>query len=270
MRRVLAAMAAALTLTACTTAPATPTWAATTTAGCVKPTAVAHRFGTERHPENTISGAQWAMDTAHAAWLETDLQADAKGKLVIIHDSTLDRTTNRTGYVKATDMTAARAAGLRIDGGYYVPFLWEILNRVAARAGVQVQIEWKVRPTAAQLTEFLTELDRYGMRGRVVVTSFDPGTLDLVRARPNPLKTGLLANTGDQDPATITPHAQVYSKYHPSITWDRLKRWTGAGLEVDAWTIDDLAEWRRMALEQGLVAKVVTDVPNRYRLTAVC
>lgn len=236
---------------------------------CARPAAIAHRGGTEKYPENTRQAFRWATDVAGAKWWETDIQFDATETPFILHDDTLDRTTNGTGPVSAVDLSAARTHGLRVDGGYTVPSLYEVLSDAAARPGVQVQAELKTVPTPAQLAKVLARLNWTGMRSRVVLTSFDPAALDVVKAQAPDVRRALISALGDQDPATITTHGQIYSKHQWAVTADRLARWRAAGLQVTVWTPDDPAAWRRMA-SYGAVYGIITDKPNAYRLAAVC
>lgn len=238
-------------------------------ATCVKPPAVAHRFGTERYPENSREAERWATDVAGARWLETDVQFDNTNTPFILHDETLDRTTNFSGAIATHNLSTDRTAGLRIDGGYYVPTLYEVLVDVAARPGVQIQLELKTRPTAVQMSKFLARLDWTETRSRVVVTSFDLSTLDAVKIAAPDLRRGLLSGLGWEEPSTIAAHTSIYSKHQWAITTDRLRLWRAGGLTVFAWTPDDVATWKRMA-SYGSIAGVVTNKPNAYRLTTVC
>ena len=238
-------------------------------AACSKPLAIAHRFGTERYPENTRQAERWAADVAGARWLETDVQFDRTDTPFVLHDETLDRMTNFTGAVADHDLSADRAAGLRVDGGYILPTMYEVLTDLVARPGVQMQIEIKTNPTPTQLAKFLARMDWTGTRSRVVVTSFDPATLDLVKAAAPDLRRALIDDLGWQDPATITPHAGIYSKHFWSVTLDRERLWTAAGLQLTAWTPDTLADWKRMASYGGIYG-VVTNKPNAYRLASLC
>lgn len=238
-------------------------------AACAKPPAIAHRGGTEAFPENTREAFRWASDTAKAAWWETDVQFDVTDVPYILHDPTLDRMTNGTGPVSEHDLAADRAAGLRVDGGYVVPSLYELLTDAKGRA-VQVQVELKSAPSAVQLSRFLARLDWTGMRDRVVVTSFSTATLDAVRAAAE-VRTGLVAELGDQDPADVLPHAEVLAKHHWAVTAARLAKWRGAGLSVTTWTPDTVETWKRMAgYGPGVIAGVTTNKPNAYRLADVC
>lgn len=268
MRLTSATTALILALSA---AAAPSTVPAVAVAACVKPPAVAHRGGTEKYPENTREAFRWATDTAKASWWETDIRFDAADVPFIVHDPTLDRTTNRTGAVADIDLSQARADGLRIDGGYLLPSLYELLKEASARPGVRVQLELKTVPTAAQLTKLWARLDWANVRDRVVILSFDPATLDTVNATPGAPPTVLLAELGDQDPTDVLPHATVYSKHHWAVTYARLTRWRDAGLTVYTWTVDDPATWQRMAgYGPAGIAGVVTNKPNAYRLADVC
>ena len=209
------------------------------------------------------------MNVAGVQWLETDVQFDNTDTPFILHDETLDRTTNFSGPVAAHNLSTDRTAGLRIDGGYYVPTLYEVLMDVAARPGVQIQLELKTIPTLEQMSKFLARLDWTGTRSQVVVTSFYLSTLDAIKAVAPDLRTGLLSALGWETPDMISAHTLIYSKHQWAITADRLRQWRAGGLTVFTWTPDDLATWKRMA-SYGSLAGVVTNKPNAYRLAAAC
>lgn len=91
---------------------------------------VAHRGLSEGVPENTIAAFRQSIDRG-VAIIELDLRATRDGQLVVIHDETLDRTTDCAGLVAAMDLEQVRACGA--GGGERVPSFAEVLALVRGR-----------------------------------------------------------------------------------------------------------------------------------------
>lgn len=109
---------------------------------------IAHRGHWARAPENSIPAVEAAI-AAGADMVEIDTQATADGHLVVIHDETLDRTTDRTGVVGALPTDVVRAARLRRSAGgvdaaptdQRVPLLAEVLEAARGRIAVNVDVK---------------------------------------------------------------------------------------------------------------------------------
>jgi glycerophosphoryl diester phosphodiesterase len=116
---------------------------------------VAHRGGiTEGHPENTLAAYRHAIKLGVDA-IEIDLRATRDGEIVILHDETLDRTTNRKGRVE--DYTLAELKQLDAGGGQRIPTYMEVLQLVAGTR-VKLLLDIKESPKldkrkVVQLTE---------------------------------------------------------------------------------------------------------------------
>src|SRR5688572_15081750 len=100
---------------------------------------IAHRGGPDRAPENTLAAFRTAIALG-ADGVELDCQRSKDGALVVIHDETVDRTTNGKGQVGA--LTLAQLRGLDAGQGEPVPAFEEVLNMSKA-AGVQLVAEIK-------------------------------------------------------------------------------------------------------------------------------
>ena len=85
---------------------------------------IAHRGGPRYAPENTLAAFRTAIDQG-VAWLEFDVQMTRDGELVVIHDETVDRTTDGTGAVR--DLILAQIRVLDAGGGERVPTLEEVV-----------------------------------------------------------------------------------------------------------------------------------------------
>lgn len=253
--------AATLIAVAALVAPATPALAA----DCVAIPAVAHRGGIDKYDENTRNAFRYSSSLG-VKWWETDVHFDSAGTPFIIHDDTLDRTTNETGAVSDHDLSADRAAGLRTKDGQVVPSLYEVMTD-AEDLDAHVFVEIKDNPTPTEMAKVLARFDWTNMRTKVVVTSFDEPTLAVVKAAAPDLKLGLIENPSYRPVGEITALGVTsYLKHYYSITAARLDEWSGP-LDVYAWTVDSATEWARMhwyTSEPGRLDGVITDYPAAY------
>lgn len=231
---------------------------------CSTPTPVAHRGGTERYTEDTEHAFRDATRVGVNFW-ENDVRFTSDDIPILMHDATVDRTTNGTGAV--ADLTFAQIANLRTDDGQQVPTLYEFTNDQSF-AGAYAFDEIKVTPTEPEWTAFVDVVkSREGWGGpKPVISSFDPAVLDQVAVRLPGYTRALIQSVGDADPADITPHASILLKHHDALTAARVAKWTGAGLKVYAWADvnagDDSSEWARIA--QYPVSGFITDYPAAY------
>lgn len=228
---------------------------------CPTVPAWAHRGGTEKYVENTRGAFRYATSVGVNRW-ELDVQFDSAGVPFVIHDPTLDRTTNGVGAVASQDLSAARAHGLRTDDGQVVPSLYEVLTDAAAR-GARVMVELKTQPTAGQLAAVVHRIDWTGMRGRVIVTSFLPDALTAVRAAAPDVQTGLVDELGDRPAPDVAKYGRHYLKHQWAVTAARLARWSGP-VHVYAWTVDQPVDWARMNSYADRLDGVITNRPAAY------
>jgi glycerophosphoryl diester phosphodiesterase len=122
---------------------------------------IAHRGEHLSHPENTLAAYQAAVD-AGADYFEIDVRTTRDGHLVLLHDGTVDRTTNGRGEVRS--MTFVEVRALDAGGGARVPTLDEALS-VAAKANRGVYVDCK-DVTAEALVK---ALEKAGVSSRVVI-----------------------------------------------------------------------------------------------------
>jgi glycerophosphoryl diester phosphodiesterase len=227
---------------------------------------VAHRGGEERYTANTRNAFRDAANRGIAFW-ETDTRVTKDNVWIIMHDASVDATTDGTGAV--ADLTWAQIAALRTPDDQPVPTLADWINDQSVDRANGF-LELKVTPTGKQWDSFIAALTSRAAAGtpRPVLSSFDPALLDQIAARPQLSKydRALIQSVRDADPATITPHAGILIKHHDAITPDRLARWTAAGLKVYAWAdpaADPPKEWDRIA-GLGKVSGYVTSSPEAY------
>ena len=144
----------------------------------------AHRGWCEKYPENTLAALQAAMDLG-VDQIEFDVRVTRDNELVVIHDATVDRTTNGTGLVcdkllselKALDAGSYKGEEYR---GYQIPTFIEVMEIVKDHPTMTLDIELKEYPTTPGMETLaydvcdrvLAIVDRYGFSDRVVINSF--------------------------------------------------------------------------------------------------
>ncbi len=136
----------------------------------------AHRGWKAKYPENTMEAFQAALALG-VDQLETDVRVTKDGELVLIHDATVDRTTNGTG--KVSELTLAELKALDAGGGAKIPTLTEFMELVKDHPTITLDIELKVYPTPGNeenaysvCDRVLKMVDDYGFTDRVVINSW--------------------------------------------------------------------------------------------------
>lgn len=148
-----------------------------------RPLVIAHRGDSAHAPENTLAAFQAAID-AGADRLEMDVQLSADGHPVVIHDTTVDRTTNGSGRV--ADLTLAQLQALDAGNGEQIPAFADVLS-LAVAAQVGVMPEAKSPALYPGLEEQIVEaFAAAAYSDQAVVQSFDAASLArLAELSPN-------------------------------------------------------------------------------------
>ena len=233
-------------------------------------------------PENTIAAVRSASH-ARAGWLETDVQRTRDGKLILMHDSTLKRTTNvehvypKQAPYRVRDLTLRQIE--RLDAGSWfagrfsgerVPTLGRYL-RALDRTGQGVFLEIKNPGLYPGIVaQVATALDRHGWldsahRGRLIVQSFSAGAVRRFHQREPRTHTALIGAPTGQALRAAAGYADVISPASAHVTRayvravHRLHGVHGLPLKVAAWTINDRGTGGRMARDD--VDAIISDHP---------
>jgi len=214
---------------------------------------IGHRGAAGLAPENTLPSFRQAYACGVNA-VELDVYV-VGGELVVIHDDTVDRTTNGTGAVAT--MSLADLRGLDAGNGSRVPLLTEVVQELPRHVGLNVEL--KGPGTAAPVAAFLARhpgLD-------VLVSSFEHDQLREFRAlapdiRVAPLfhrwQTGIWQTAEELSAWSVNLSRRV-------VTAARLEEARRRGLKTFVYTVNDLAEAKRLVEMEA--TGVFTDVPDR-------
>jgi glycerophosphoryl diester phosphodiesterase len=247
-----------------------------------RPLVMAHRGGAGLWPENTMYGFERAVDLG-VDMLETEIHSTADNILVLMHDSTVDRTTNGSGPIRAFTLEELKTldAGYNwtSDGGQTFPFrgsgitvptLEEVFIALpTARINIDIKQE---KPS---LVEPLCKTIRtFDMTDKVMVASFNSKVLKAFRRVCPEVTTS--AGTGEvafffmvnmvflgavYRPACQAFQVPEYSSGLRVLTKRFVETAHGLNLAVHVWTINEVTDMKRL-LALG-VDGIVTDYPDR-------
>jgi glycerophosphoryl diester phosphodiesterase len=225
---------------------------------------IAHRGASGSFPENTLAAFRAAIE-AGAGMCELDVQLTRDGAMVVIHDDTVDRTTDGTGAVAAMTLAEIKRldAGEKFAShfvGESVPTLDEVLDLVQGRCALNIEL--KADGLEAKVGELVRARGAFGW---TLISSFDWATLTRIRQVAPELRIGLLASRW---PARLVGAATEMkaSAINPSfdiVTEDLCSAAHSRELKVYAWTVDEPVAMRRL-IAAG-VDGIMTNWPGRLR-----
>jgi len=243
------------------------------------PLLIAHRGGRGLKPENTLAAFLDAAELWRADMIELDVRATADGHCVVIHDATVDRTTNGTGPV--ADMSLAEIqeldAGYRFtaDNGKTFPFRGQgirvptIEEVFAAVPSIRLTVESK---TAAAQTPLFRAIAQYHATERVIAAGERDAFRTLFRSYRGPISASL---------EQALPMWFAHHVYLSRLTWMRadvvqmpefyhgrrmlkqgyIRALHAQGIQIHVWTVNELEDMHRL-LDWG-VDGLISDYPDR-------
>jgi glycerophosphoryl diester phosphodiesterase len=244
---------------------------------------MAHRGGAGLWPENTMYAFTRAVEMGVDV-LEIDMHSTSDGALVIIHDATLERTTNGTGRVNSLSLAQLKAldAGYRwsSDGGQTFPYRGQgitvpTLQEVfTAFPKMRFNIDIK-QDQPSLVSPFCRMIRESGMTSKVMVASFKPEALEEFRRDCPEVATSASAadvlaflalkveppGTDSRIPLPRALQVPEYARGQRVLTREFVHAAHQRRIEVHAWTINDEVAMRRM-LDLG-VDGIITDYPDR-------
>ncbi len=233
------------------------------------PAVIGHRGASAAAPENTLAAFDLAMSLGADA-VELDAKLSKDGVPVVMHDPTVDRTTDERGRV--ADLTLADLkkldAGSWKDAKYTgerVPTLAEVFEAVGSRLWINVELTNYTTRGDGLEAAVVALIHKVNLQRRVILSSFDPFAIRNVRRLDPSLPIAQL--TASDMPiylreawlAPFIPH----EARHPDVVQLKQKGvayFKKRGYRVNVWTINGPADMREF-VRQG-VDGLITDVPD--------
>lgn len=233
--------------------------------GQTKVLAIGHRGAAGHLAENTMPSFEKALALG-ADGIEFDVALTRDGHAVVLHDDTLDRTTNGTGAIEnvlLADVRSLDAGAWKGAAGARVPLLGEVLEAFAPRTTLNLEIKESPRRTLI-VDACLGAVRAAGALPRVVFSSFDHEALRILRRHERAARIGVLSVTGGLEQAMACAAELGAENLHPPlglVNAAMVARAHAAGLAVWTWTVNEPDDIRR-ALDAG-VDGVFSDFPER-------
>lgn len=230
---------------------------------------IGHATAAGEAPANTLAGVRAALD-ARCEGMEIDVQLCADGVPVLMHDETVDRTTNLRGAVRRLSLAALQAADA--GDGEPVPTLAQVFELVAGR--LTVMCELKATPGEAEhdrtlTTAVLGAIDHRDARAWAAVHSFQPNIVAQARVADPRVSAAIISPAVKGDSlerllaGALRRNAQAVSIQHACIDRALVVSAKRRQLCVWAWTPDAEKDWKRLAAAG--VDGIITNVPHRLR-----
>jgi glycerophosphoryl diester phosphodiesterase len=201
-----------------------------------------HRGARNEAPENTLTGFRHALGKGIDSF-EFDVHLTADDQLAVIHDPTVDRTTNGKGAVAA--MTMAELARLDARSIFPewpepagVPSLAEVLDLIGGAKRMEIEIKTDRPERLARVAELVIDaVRRYDLAARATVTSFDPVALEAVARLAPGQRRGFIGKF--DSPADLATAVRLGAR-HCAIpiktgSAERVREAHAAGMEVTGW-----------------------------------
>ena len=215
----------------------------------------AHRGASHDAPQNTLAAFRLAREMG-ADGVELDVQASKDGEAVVIHDFTVDATTDGQGAVKDKTLAELKEldAGSWFDArfaGERIPTLEEVLVGVGHQLLLNIELKTKAFANTDLVAEMVRLIEDHNLVHRAIVSSFSPFALRRVKRLNHRIATGLIYSfdlpahliralfllLADADALHPEKHL-VTQKY---MDWAKER-----GYRVNAWTVDEPAEMERL------------------------
>lgn len=220
---------------------------------------IAHRGASGTRPENTMTAFHRAV-TVGAHMIELDVQLTRDGHVIVIHDSSLERTTSGRGDVRQMTLAEVRVVSAGYPerfgsewAGERVPTLAEALAllRDRARAMIEIKAESVTTDEAGGVEALVAEeIRRAGMSDKVALISFDQRAILRLRQLAPEISRGRIfgRTSADEMLADARATASEVVLPHKSQLSDALvARVHAAGIKLATWVVDEPEELRELA-----------------------
>lgn len=241
------------------------------------PTIFAHRGASAHAPENTLAAFELAVKQKADA-IEFDVKLSSDDQVVVIHDQTIDRTTNGTGRVKDLPLAALQEldAGSFFDvafKGEPIPTLSQVFEAVGTKIFYNIELTSYSSPSDS-LPERVAELVYfYGLEKNILFSSFHPQVLRRIHRLMPTVPIGFLAHHGISGILARSWLGKLlldYQALHPELRDANqafINRIHQAGHRVHVYTVNQVMDMQR--LYSIGVDGIFTDDPRLARETLV-
>jgi len=233
------------------------------------PANIGHRGAKGISPENTI--VSFLMGSEYTNLFELDTMLCKTGEPVVIHDFTVDRTTDGTGAVRNLSLKELKSleSGLFFSEdfeGETIPTLQEVVESLPQTTIFDIELKSQQDPKEREqlVAKVLKLIDQFHLVTRSFVSSFDWEILKLIQKENPNLLRGYLLEKGDKLPANYLDYEpDLILPHFTSVTKEFVSQLKKENLGVVPYTVNDPSNWEK-CLGAGVIG-LISDFPDRLR-----
>lgn len=215
---------------------------------------IGHRGASGYEPENTLIAFEKAIEL-NVDGIELDVHLSSDEELIVIHDETIDRTTDGKGFVNKFTASELKKIG--------IPTLKEVLNLVNRNCFVNIELKGigAAKPVA-DIIEFYILNENYNYND-FLVSSFDWKMLKEVHLLNPKIRIGILTEESIEEALALAKKAKAFSihPYYRLLTKENVALMQKNGFEVYPWTVNSIEAIQKM--KSFKVNGIISDFPDR-------
>ena len=220
----------------------------------IKMLKIGHRGAKGYEPENTLISFEKAIDL-NADGIELDVHLSSDGELMVIHDETIDRTTNGKGFVKNFTSSQLKEFG--------IPTLIEVLELVNRNCFINIELKGigTTKPVVDLISHYI--LEKTWNYTDLLISSFDWKMLEEVQLLNPKIRIGVLTEESVSAALAFAKKIKAFS-IHPDyrlLTKDNVALMQENGFEVYPWTVNSIEDIQK--IKAFNINGIISDFPDR-------
>jgi len=221
---------------------------------------IAHRGAKGYEPENTLQAFQKALDL-NADGIELDVHLSSDGHIIVIHDETIDRTTNGKGFVNTLSLTELKS--FLTEDQYEIPTLNEVFDLMDKKCLINIELKGIGTPhkVVALIEEYIS--DKNWNYEHFIISSFDWNMLQEVHNLNSNIAIGVLTEE-NIDTALAFAEKIKARAIHPDyqlLNQENTKEIQKKGFLVLPWTVDSDEDIQK--IKSYNVDGIISDFPDK-------
>lgn len=221
---------------------------------------IGHRGAKGLEPENTLISFQKAIDLK-VDGIELDVHLSSDGEIIVIHDATIDRTTNGKGFVNKLSLHELKAS--RIDNEHEIPTLTEVFDLVNQQCLVNIEIKGKgmTKPVVKLIESYVK--NKNWKQDQFLISSFDWIALVDIHLLNPEIPLGVLTEYDLELAfafAKFIEAKSVHAHYH-LLSEKMTVQMQEEGFQVFAWTVNEPEDIQK--IKSFNVNGIISDFPDR-------
>ena len=238
------------------------------------PVIFAHRGASAYAPENTLAAFKLAVEMGADA-IELDAKLSADGQVVIIHDQSVDRTTNGSGNVNQLklDYLQQLDAGSSFDGKYHdepVPSLDQVFAEVGGKIFINVELTNYASSSDDLVPRVADLVQKHNLQDGVIFSSFNPFNLVKIHRLLPACPVAILCLAGSRGALSRSLLGRWFSPkaVHPfldDVTPGYVNRQHSIGRRVHVWTVNQPGDMKRL-VAMGVDGIITDDPPTALKI----